>query len=83
MGPGYFVIAIMGCADGAAACVPVATLPNHYSTAAECRLETGAALAANNDFDFPTLLAQCRPGAAAEAAAQERERPLPAAARRG
>ena len=27
MGPGYFVIAIMGCADGGSACTPVATLP--------------------------------------------------------
>ena len=28
MGPGYFVIAILGCADGGSACTPVATLPD-------------------------------------------------------
>ena len=33
MGPGYFVIAILGCADGGSACTPVATLPTHYATA--------------------------------------------------
>jgi len=26
MGPGYFVIAILGCADGGTSCTPVATL---------------------------------------------------------
>ena len=28
MGPGYFVIAILGCADGGAQCTPVATAPD-------------------------------------------------------
>jgi len=27
MGPGIFVIAILGCADGGSSCTPVATLP--------------------------------------------------------
>jgi hypothetical protein len=33
MGPGYFVIAILGCADGGSACTPVATLDTRYETA--------------------------------------------------
>jgi hypothetical protein len=33
MGPGYFVIAILGCADGGVgACTPVATLQTRYAT---------------------------------------------------
>ena len=69
MGPGYFIIAIMGCADGGSACTPVATLPTHYASQAECAAATNAALEANTDFDFPTLLAQCRAGSAPSAAA--------------
>jgi len=82
MGPGYFVIAILGCADGGSQCSQVATLQTRYSTAAECSAATGAALEANTNFDFPTLVARCRPRAAASAEA-ERERPIPASARRG
>ena len=82
MGPGYFVIAILGCADGGSACTPVATLPAHYADVAQCSAATADALEANSDFDFPTLLAQCRPGAASRAAGSEDSRPTPAAARR-
>ena len=74
MGPGYFVIAILGCADGGSACTPVATLPTRYTTQAECSAATVAALEANTDFDFPTLVARCR-GATEKAAEAQRERP--------
>lgn len=83
MGPGYFVIAILGCADGGSACTPVATLQTRYATAAECAVATSAALEENSNFDFPTLLAQCRPGGRARAAEAVRATPLPASARRG
>jgi hypothetical protein len=83
MGPGYFVIAILGCADGGSQCSQVATLQAHYASQAECSAATGAALEANTNFDFPTLLARCKPGAAASAAQADRERPIPASARRG
>jgi hypothetical protein len=76
MGPGYFVIAILGCADGGSACTPVATLQTRYATAAECSVATSAVLEENSNFDFPTLLAQCRAGAApvsARAAPAERQ----------
>jgi hypothetical protein len=64
MGPGFYVIAILGCADGSAACAPVATIPTRYESRDACLAATAPALAANNDFDFPTLLAQCRPAKA-------------------
>lgn len=62
MGPGYFFIAILGCADGGSGCTPVATLQTHYATEAQCTAATGAALIDNSNFDFPTLVASCRAG---------------------
>jgi hypothetical protein len=83
MGPAYFVIAILGCADGGSSCTPVATLQTHYATAAECSAATPAALENNNDFDFPTLVARCRAGTATKTAEAQRDKPLPAHVRRG
>ena len=68
MGPGIFVIAILGCADGGSSCTPVATLPTRYATAGQCTVATSAALEANNAFDFPTLVARCRAGVAPDSA---------------
>ena len=81
MGPGFYVIAIMGCADGSAACTPVATMPTHYESRDACQAATVSTLDANSDFDFPTLMAQCRPGKAP--AAERSPRRIPDGARRG
>jgi hypothetical protein len=67
MGPGFYVIAILGCADGSAACTQVATMSTRYDSQDSCLAASAPALAAANDFDFPTLLAQCRPAKAPEA----------------
>jgi hypothetical protein len=83
MGPGYFVIAILGCADGGAACTPVATLQTRYATEEQCVAATVPALEANNDFDFPTLVARCRAGASALSADADRDGSPPAGARHG
>lgn len=83
MGPGYFVIAILGCADGGSACTPVATLQTRYSSEAECSAATGPALEANTNFDYPTLLARCRSEESALTKEAQRDRALPARARRG
>ena len=74
MGPGFFVIAILGCADGGSACTPVATLQSHYATEAQCTAATGAALIENSNFDFPTLVASCRRDQEKSANAQESAR---------
>lgn len=74
MGPGYFIIAIMGCSDGAAACTPVMTVPTRYESESACSAATAEALVANSNFDFPALLAVCRPAgrrAAADLRADE------------
>ena len=67
MGTGFYVIAILGCADGSAGCTPVATMPTRYESRDACQAGTELALATSGDFDFPTLLAQCRPGKAPSA----------------
>ena len=83
MGPGFFIIAILGCADGSAACTPVATMPTRYESRAACDAATVAALSASGDFDYPTLLAQCRP-AKAPAAQRDTSKPRsPMATRQG
>ena len=83
MEPVYYVIAILGCADGSTHCTPVATVPTHYTTQAACSAGTQDALLANTDFDFPTIVAQCRAESPRKTAAQERPEKLPASALRG
>ena len=61
MGPAYFVIAIMGCGDGAVDCRTVAAPAAHYVTEQACMAARGDALMANADLDFPTLVAECQP----------------------
>ena len=84
MGPAYFVIAILGCADGSQGCTQVATMPAQYADQQSCAASVNAALTANTDLDFPTLVAECQPVAKRPAAARK-ERPIvvPASARRG
>jgi len=60
MGPGYFIIAIMGCADGSANCTQVATMPTRYESRAACVAATPNMLAASTNLDFPSLLAECQ-----------------------
>jgi hypothetical protein len=81
MGPGFFVIAILGCADGSAGCSPVATLPTRYESEEACIAAAAPALEANSDFDFPTLFAECR-AAKAPAAETKPATKIPADARR-
>ena len=75
----YFIIAIFGCADGSAACTPVATVPTHYASEATCAAATRDALLANSDLDFPSLSAECRP-VARDAASNDQPLVIPAGA---
>ena len=70
MEAGYFILAILGCGEGSAPCTPVMTIPARYESEAACTAAAPEALLANSSFDFPALLAQCRP-AARPAAADE------------
>ena len=84
MGPAYFVIAIMGCADGSQACTRVATMPAQYATEQSCSAEVRKALEANSDLDFPNLVAECQPVTARPVSGRDtKPRVVPAAARKG
>jgi hypothetical protein len=83
MEPVYYVIAILGCADGSTQCTPVATVQTHFASQAACTAGTQDALLANSDLDFPTLVAQCRAESPRKTAAQDRPEKLPASALRG
>lgn len=83
MGPAYYVIAILGCADGAAACTPVATVPTRYESIQACTDALAPALAARTDFDFPTLTAQCSGVTRPVASSDDRTVEMPAGALRG
>jgi acyl-CoA synthetase (AMP-forming)/AMP-acid ligase II len=75
MGPGYFVIAILGCADGGASCAPVATVPTHYTSESACSAAAPDALIDHSDLDFPTLVAECRSIAPPVSASRTDDRP--------
>jgi hypothetical protein len=59
MGPGIFLIAIMGCGDGDAPCQQVRLLDTRYQSRAECVAASEAALLANANVDYPSVVAQC------------------------
>jgi ABC-type hemin transport system ATPase subunit len=59
MGPGIFIIAIMGCGEGDAPCQQVKTLDARYESQAACTAATEAALTQNTDIDFPVVAAEC------------------------
>lgn len=80
MGPAYFVIAIMGCGDGAVDCQTVATPAAHYATEQACLAARTDQLMANSDLDFPTLLAQCQPVEPKATAAKPKQAPKEARA---
>jgi hypothetical protein len=83
MGPGYFVIAILGCADGGSSCTQVATLQTRYESQEQCSAATVGALEANSNFDFPTLLARCRSASGKTSAEAQPDRAVSASSRRG
>ena len=80
MGPGIFLIAIMGCGDGDAPCKQVRLLDTHYQNRAECLAASEAALVANANIDYPSVVAQCvtpRQAATFRLRADEVRRPEP------
>jgi len=59
MGPGIFLIAIMGCGEADAPCQTVRTLETRYESQAACTAATEAAVARAGDVDAPVVVAQC------------------------
>ncbi|MFL6858205.1 MAG: hypothetical protein ACJ8EB_09910 [Allosphingosinicella sp.] len=80
MGPGIFLIAILGCGDGDGACRAVRTLDTPYASRAACAAAADEAAGRATDLDFPVVVAQCVP-AGAKASLRAGEVRLPAGGR--
>lgn len=60
MGPGYFILAVMGCGDSATMCEDIASREAVYRTEIECMADSDAMLEDNAEQPYPMLVAQCR-----------------------
>lgn len=60
MGPGYFILAIMGCGDGAVMCEDIASRESVYRSEIECMADSDSMLEANIEAPYPMVVAQCR-----------------------
>lgn len=60
MQPIFFVLAIMGCDEGALGCAEARVEPARYATVQQCQAALPAALARNTDLSFPVISAACR-----------------------
>ncbi|MGY4395101.1 hypothetical protein ACVWZA_000262 [Sphingomonas sp. UYAg733] len=60
MEPLFYVMAIMGCADGSANCAEARVEPARYETIQQCQAAMPAALGRNSDIDYPVVSAACR-----------------------
>ena len=67
MEPVMFVMAILGCGEGDAACREVRIEPRQYQSEVACLADTEAVLMRSDDLAYPSVVAQCR---RADAAAQ-------------
>jgi hypothetical protein len=60
MGAFVYVMAIMGCGDGAFQCTEARVVETRYESMAACRQAAQAQLIVNGDLDYPELMASCR-----------------------
>lgn len=59
MEPLFYVLAIMGCGDGGAACAQARVEPAQYRSVEQCQAAMPEALARNTDLDYPVISATC------------------------
>ena len=78
MEPLFYIMAILGCADGNVQCTEARSVPVRYQSMAACRAALPAQLARNTDVDFPMIGASCRTSGTAIATVAD-----PASHRRG
>ena len=60
MEPLFYVMAIMGCADGNVQCTEARVVPVQYQSMAQCRAALPDQLAKNTDVPYPMIGAACR-----------------------
>jgi hypothetical protein len=61
MGPGYFVLALLGCDDAGLMCHDARIAEAHYLSAAECMAAINTQLEANSDLAYPVIMGRCQP----------------------
>jgi len=74
MGPAFYIMAILGCADSETACQQVRLAEAQYATEEACNSATSAMLYQNSDVAFPVVMAECRPASRSMAANEGRPR---------
>ena len=60
MEPLFYVMAIMGCADGNVQCTEARIVPTRYQSMAQCRAALPDQLARTTDVPYPMIGAACR-----------------------
>lgn len=60
MEAGYFILAILGCGDGAVMCDDIREAAPVYRSEVECLADSDAMLRAASDAPYPMLMAECR-----------------------
>lgn len=60
MGPAYYVLAIMGCGEGEAACQQFAIANARFTSVEACQSASEDTLMRHSDADYPVIVAQCR-----------------------
>jgi hypothetical protein len=68
MGPAYYILAVLGCGEGEAACQQVAVAPTQYASYETCQAASEDALMRHSDADYPVVVAQCSKAGAQPAA---------------
>ena len=67
MGPGLFVLAVLGCGDSAAMCQQIARKDTVYRSEAACLAGSEEVLVRESSRPYPLLMAECRPYSAQSA----------------
>jgi hypothetical protein len=60
MGPAYYILAVLGCGEGEAACQQVAVAPTQFASVEACQSASSETLMRHTDADYPVVVAQCR-----------------------
>ncbi len=60
MDPIFYVLAIMGCADGSDQCAEARVEQQRYASIQACQAAMPAALQRNTDLAYPVIAAACR-----------------------
>lgn len=62
MGPAFYVMAILGCGEGDAACEPVGVTEQMYQSLEACTAATPDAVTRHSGLAYPVVVAQCEAG---------------------